>query len=546
MTVKPKQDLNLSQLAHEIGLDPEHLEFFGKDKAKISLQPLSNKSTLSKLILVSAITPTPAGEGKTTVSIGLAQGLRHSGRRAALALRQPSMGPVFGRKGTATGGGKSQLTPAESINLHFTGDFHAITSAHNLLAAAIDNRLHFNSTRLDPAKIVWKRVMDMNDRALRHIQVGLSSTDHHGRKSGFEITAASEIMAILCLSENSDDLKARLNRMIIGFTAEMEPVMAEEMKVTGSMLALLRDAMKPNLVQTLEGVPAFVHGGPFANIAHGCNSVLATRMALAHSDFTVTEAGFAFDLGGEKFIDIKCRQSGLSPDAVVIVATVRALKMHGGVSIEDLALENTAAVHRGLANLDAHLAAVRFFKRPVVVALNLFSHDTAEEVKVVRDHCKAQNVPFAVADVYGQGGPGALELAEKVVEATKEPSCVLNFAYSTEDTVETKVEKIVTQIYGAEGVDFSQHAVEKLDLFRKNNLDALPVCMAKTPDSLSDNPGLRGRPKGFRVSVRDFEIANGAGFLVALTGALVRMPALPRVPAAERIQMDDQGNISGW
>ena len=540
-----KLPLNLLSLANGMGLNPDHLEFYGKDKAKISFDAVT-QSTTSKLILVSAITPTPAGEGKTTLSIGLAQGLQQIGKRSALALRQPSMGPVFGRKGTATGGGKSQLTPADSINLHFTGDFHAITSAHCLLAATLDNALHFNSTRVDPSRVIWKRVLDMNDRALRHIQVGLSTANLQGRKSGFDITAASEIMAILCLSENYEDLRARLNRMVVGFTSEMEPVLAEEMRVTGSMLALLREALKPNLVQTIEGVPAWVHGGPFANIAHGCNSVLATRMALAHSDFAVTEAGFAFDLGGEKFIDIKCRQSGLKPDVIVIVATLRALKMHGGVSIENLSLENIEAVHQGLDNLDAHLDAARLFHRPVVVAINLFSHDTEEELKVVLDHCAKQKVACAIADVFGQGGLGALELAEQVVLATQVPVPELTYTYAMSETVESKVDKIVTKIYGAQGVDFSEQALKKLEIFRKNKLDHLPICMAKTQDSLSDNPKLRGRPKNFRISIRDFEIANGAGFLVALAGELLRMPALPRIPAAERIQMDDLGNITGW
>ncbi|MBC7753190.1 MAG: formate--tetrahydrofolate ligase [Moraxellaceae bacterium] len=537
---------NIYELAHEINLNPEHLEPYGKDKAKVSFAALSDKDSKAKLILVSAITPTPAGEGKTTVSIGLAQGLKQAGYRAALALRQPSMGPVFGRKGTATGGGKSILSPAESINLHFTGDFHAIGSAHCLLAAAIDNCLHFKTSRLDPERVLWKRVLDMNDRALRRIQVGISEAHPSGRQSGFDITAASEIMAILCLSENYDDLKVRLNRIIVGFTPELEPVTAEEIRVTGSMLALLREALKPNLVQSIEGVPAFVHGGPFANIAHGCNSVLATRMALAHADYVVTEAGFAFDLGGEKFIDIKCRQSGLSPDVIVIVATIRALKMHGGVEQSELALENKEALMQGLQNLDAHLQAARYFNRPIVVALNRFSSDSSDELKTVEQHCARQNISCAVADVFGLGGAGALELSEFVVKACAVPTSALPFVYSLNDSPIVKIEKIAKLIYGASGVDLSAEAEAKLNLLQKNNLGGLPICMAKTHESISDNPQLRGRPENFRISIRDFEINHGAGFLVALTGKLLRMPALPRTPKAEQIQMDGFGNITGW
>lgn len=546
MINESKLSLNLDRVVRDLDLNPDHLEFYGRDKAKVSFSALSGVSRGSKLILVSAITPTPAGEGKTTVSIGLAQGLRRAGHRSALALRQPSMGPVFGRKGTATGGGKSTLTPADSINLHFTGDFHAIGSAHCLLAAALDNTLHFRTSRLDPNRVLWKRVLDMNDRALRQIEIGTSAANPAGRKSGFDITAASEIMAILCLSENYEDLRTRLNRMIVGFTPEMEAVTAEEIRVTGSMLALLRDALKPNLVQTFEGVPAFVHGGPFANIAHGCNSVLATRMALAHSDYVVTEAGFAFDLGGEKFIDIKCRQSGLKPDVIVIVVTIRALKMHGGVALDALELENPDAVSRGLENLDAHLEAARFFCRPIVVAINRFVNDHAEELKRVHDHCIVNEVVCEVANVFAEGGFGALALAEEVVKLAQLPSKEMPFTYAKTDSVEEKIIKIANQVYGADGVDFSQYAQQKLETYRANGLHLLPICMAKTQESLSDDPKRFGRPSNFRISVRDFEIANGAGFLIALTGALLRMPGLPRVPAAERIQMDNFGNITGW
>jgi len=536
----------IGKVTASLGIPEQHVELCGRDKAKISLDALNPAARRGKLILVSAITPTPAGEGKTTVSIGLAQGLQRAGYRSALALRQPSMGPVFGRKGTATGGGKSTVQPADSINLHFTGDFHAITTAHCLLAAAIDNALHFKTTRLDPTKILWKRVIDMNDRALRQIRMGLSETNSVGRESGFDITAASEIMAILCLSESYDELRERLNRMVVGFTPEMQPVFAAELRVTGAMLAVLREALKPNLVQSVEGVPTFIHGGPFANIAHGCNSVLATRLALAHSEFTVTEAGFAFDLGGEKFINLKCRQTGLAPDVVVLVATVKALKMHGGVALADLAHENLPALGGGLQNLDAHLHSVRGFGRPVVVAINRFGNDTAAELALIQLHCAKQKVPCAVADVFGMGGEGALALAEHVVEASRENLGPLNFTYELEDPAEQKIEKIAKALYGASGVDFTETAQAKLALIRANGFGHLPICMAKTPDSLSDNPLLRGRPTGFRLSVRDFEIANGAGFLVALTGKLMRMPALPRVPSAEKIELNAAGQITGW
>jgi formate--tetrahydrofolate ligase len=544
--MSPIMETKIEKVAAELGISANHLELFGSDKAKISLAALDPNARKGKLILVSAITPTPAGEGKTTVSIGLAQGLRKAGHRSALALRQPSMGPVFGRKGTATGGGKSTVQPADSINLHFTGDFHAITTAHCLLSAALDNALHFNTTRLDPARVLWKRVIDMNDRALRHIRVGISEKTPEGRESGFDITAASEIMAILCLSENYDQLRERLNRIVVGFTHDMKPVLAEELRVTGAMLAVLREALKPNLVQSVEGVPTFIHGGPFANIAHGCNSVLATRLALTHSDFTVTEAGFAFDLGGEKFINIKCRQSGLSPDVVVLVATVKALKMHGGVDLKELGNENLTALELGLANLDAHIHSVRNFARPVVVAINRFGNDREEELALIKRHCAGKNISCSVADVFGAGGEGAIELAGFVVEASRANLVPIPFTYEKQDIVEIKVEKIAKSMYGASGVDFTETALEKLKLIRENGFAHLPICMAKTPDSLSDNPLLRGRPSGFRILVRDFEIANGAGFLVALTGKLMRMPALPRVPSAEKIQMDSTGTITGW
>jgi formate--tetrahydrofolate ligase len=533
----------LPLVAAELGLAPQHLLFYGRDKAKVALAALTGRPARGRLILVSALTPTPAGEGKTTVSIGLAQGLKKIGRSAALALREPSMGPVFGRKGGATGGGRSSLTPAQDINLHFTGDFHAITAANNLLAAVLDNRLHFKTVRLAPADVLWKRVLDVNERALRAITTSRGSPTE--RETGFNITAASEIMAILCLAESLADLRVRLNRIVLGFTPEGDPVFAEELKATGALLAVLRDALMPNLVQSVEGVPAFVHGGPFANIAHGCNSVLATRLALAHADFAVTEAGFAFDLGGEKFLDIKCRQSGLAPAAIVLVATVRALKHHGGTAPADLVRPDVAAVSCGLDNLAAHLASATRFGRPVIVAINQFGTDVPEELAAVQDFCRAQGVPCAVADVFGQGGDGAVELARTLVGALPASTPPVPFLYRDDEPVEQKLHNIVTRMYGADGVVLTPEAQAKLALFTKGGFQRLPICMAKTQDSLTDDPKKPGRPRGFTITVRDFEIANGAGYLVALTGQMMRMPALPRIPAAERIDVTDDGTITG-
>ncbi len=525
-----------------LGIDPQHLVCYGRDKAKVALEALPAGPPRGKLILVSAITPTPAGEGKTTMSIGLAQGLKKTGRSVALALRQPSMGPVFGRKGGATGGGKSSLTPAESINLHFNGDFHAITAAHNLLASAIDNQLFLGSTRLSPEGVTWKRVMDMNDRALRRITVGSKNTR---RASGFDITAASEVMAVFCLSESQADLRARLNRMVVGFTEDGDPVTAGEFRVTGAMMAILRDALAPNLVQSVEGVPAFVHGGPFANIAHGCNSILATRMALGYADFAVTEAGFAFDLGGEKFFHIKCRQAGLAPAVIVLVATVRALKMHGGTALADLTLPDVAAVERGLENLAAHAESAARFQRPVVVAINQFGTDHEDELAAVHDFCKANGLRSATANVFGAGGDGAIALADLVAEAAAEAVPELPYLYAENDPVEAKLHAIATQIYGADAVTLTPEARARLELFSRHGFDRLPLCMAKTQNSLSDQPALLGRPRGFTITVRDFELAAGAGFLVALTGTMMRMPALPKVPAAERIEVQEDGSITG-
>jgi formate--tetrahydrofolate ligase len=535
---------DISSVAHTLSISNEHLSLYGTDKAKVSLRALKDKPQRGRLILVSAITPTPAGEGKTTVSIGLAQGLKKIGQSVALALRQPSMGPVFGRKGGATGGGRSTVQPAQSINLHFTGDFHAITSAHNLLSSVLDNQLYNQQTRLSPKGLLWKRVMDVNDRALRRIRTSAGAPTE--RATGFDITAASEVMAILCLSESLADLRARLDRIVTGFTPEGEPVLAKEARVTGALLALLRDALQPNLVQSVEGVPAFLHGGPFANIAHGCNSVLATRMALAHADFAVTEAGFAFDLGGEKFMHIKCRQSGLKPEAIVIVATLRALKMHGGVALDALTNPDMDALTRGLENLEAHLESAREFERPVIVAINQFTNDNMYEIALVKEFCQSKGIPCALANVFGEGGAGAIQLAEIVLSVLADRADrALPFLYQPHDTVEHKLHAIATRIYGADGVVLTEEARAKFSLFEKSGFGHLPLCMAKTQNSLSDDPTKAGRPRGFTITVRDFEIANGAGFLVALTGTMMRMPALPKIPAAERIHVSEDGIITG-
>ena len=545
--------LPITDIARSIGIDSKHLTLYGNDKAKVALAALDDararRPKNGKLILVSAITPTPAGEGKTVTSIGLAQGLKKTGRSVALALRQPSMGPVFGRKGGAAGGGRSTLSPAHEINLHFTGDFHAITSAHNLLAAIIDNQLHFKQTRLAPDGVLWKRVLDCNDRALRSLRIGAGTPLE--RASGFDITAASEIMAALSLAASPADLRARIDRIVVGFTADGQPVRASEFRVTGALLALLRDALKPNLVQSAEGVPAFVHGGPFGNIAHGCNSVLATRMALAHADYAVTECGFAFDLGGEKFIDIKCRQTGLAPDAIVIVATIRALKMHGGVALADLEKPDAPAVERGLENLAAHLAAARSFKRPVTVAINRFPADTPAELDLVRAFCREAGAGCALSEVFARGGEGGAELADAVVDSIEKaaisatPTPPLEYVYPDAMPAREKIAAIATRIYGADGVDFLPDAERKLELFERAGFNALPVCMAKTQNSISDDEKKLGRPRNFRITVRDCELAAGAGFIVALTGKMMRMPALPKTPSAEKIDVNDDGEIVG-
>jgi formate--tetrahydrofolate ligase len=539
----------IAEVAGDLEIDAEHLEPYGRDKAKVRLEALRRAEASrprGRLILVSAITPTPAGEGKTTTSIGLAQGLRRIGQSSALALRQPSMGPVFGRKGGATGGGASRVEPSNTINLQFTGDFHAITAAHNLLAAAIDNRLHFRDMDLDPTRVLWKRALDMNDRALRNIVIGLGGHSQGvPRESGFDITAASEVMAILCLADSPADLRARIDRILVGYTSQGQPVRAGEIGVTGSMAAILNEAILPNLVQTTESTPAFVHGGPFANIAHGCNSILATRMAMAMADYAVTEAGFAFDLGGEKFFDLKCRVAGLNPAAIVLVATIRALKMHGGVGLDALKESNPGAVERGLENLAAHLDSAAHFGKPTIVAINQFNTDTPEELEVVHAYCAGRGVPCATADVFGAGGGGAIELAEKVVDAASAPETPLKPLYPLDWAPERKIDQIARIMYGADGVSILPAASAKLRKAARLGYGELPICMAKTQDSLSDNPKLRGRPTGYTLTVRDVEIAAGAGFLVALTGDIVRMPGLPQRPAAERIDVDAEGRIVG-
>lgn len=539
---------SIIEVGNELGIASEYLILFGRHKAKIELQALEAAEQQRKpgrLILVSAITPTPAGEGKTTTSIGLAQGLRKLGQKSALALRQPSMGPVFGRKGGATGGGKSRLEPSDSINLQFTGDFHAITAAHNLLSAAIDNSVHFGKGRIDPTRILWKRAIDMNDRSLRSIVTGLGGRAVGGTpmQSGFDITAASEVMAILCLAQSRSDLRGRLNRILIGYDRGRAPIFAAELGITGAMMAILNEAILPNLVQSQEGTPAFVHGGPFANIAHGCNSVLATKMALAHGDWAITEAGFAFDLGAEKFLDIKCRVAGLDPAAFVIVATVRALKMHGGVALSDLTKPDAKAVERGIVNLAAHLDAAAHFAKPTVVAINQRGEDTAEELAVIHQYCESRRVSCSTANVFGLGGDGAIDLAQKVMTAAQTPQKPLKSLYEVNAHFVDKVTAIAQSMYGADGVVLTPDAKSKIQKLEADGLSALPICMAKTQNSLSDNPKALGRPKGFTITVRDIEIAAGAGFIVALTGDIVRMPGLPESPAAEKIDVDEHGRI---
>lgn len=535
------------EIAKKLGLTEQEIIPYGSDKAKVRLEVLEKFPVRGKLILVSAITPTPAGEGKTTTTIGLGQAMARLNKSVCLALREPSLGPCLGMKGGATGGGLSQVLPREDINLHFTGDFHAVTSAHNLLSAMLDNKIyHEGLSNIDPRRILWRRVMDMNDRALRNIVIGLGGVlQGVPRESGFDITAASEIMAILCLAENFEDLKSRLGNILVAFTYQEEPVTAKSLNASGAMAALLKDALLPNLVQTTEGVPALIHGGPFANIAHGCNSVLATKMSMALSDWTITEAGFGFDLGAEKFFDIKCKGAGLDTSAVVLVATCRALKSHGGVEKPDLEKFNPEAVLKGLPNLDRHVENIKQFCEPPIVCLNRFEGDHPEEIEVVRKHCENHlQVPFAASNVFEEGGKGGIELAEKVIlhsEKNLQSFCPL---YDWNEDVKTKIWKIASKMYGADEIKYTPKAERDLRSIEKLGYQNLPVCIAKTPASLSDNPKLRGRPENFSVTVREILIAAGARFIIPLTGDILRMPGLPKVPQAEYIDL--RGNdISG-
>ncbi len=541
---------HIKEIAAGLGVPEDDLIFYGKHKAKLPLKFINlEKVKKNKLILVSAISPTPAGEGKTTVSIGLALGLNRIGRKTTVVLREPSLGPVFGIKGGATGGGHSQVLPMEDINLHFTGDFAAIEKAHNLLAAIIDNNIQNKKSNLeiDPRTVTWKRVMDMNDRSLRKIIVGLGGTmSGVPRETGFDIVAASEVMAILCLSNDLPHLKEKLGNIFVGYTYDRKPVYARDLKANGAMAALLKDAIMPNLVQTTEGTPAIIHGGPFANIAHGCNSIIATRMGLSLSDYVVTEAGFAFELGAEKFLDIKCRYAGLCPGAAVLVATVRALKYHGGVGLKELNRPDVEAVRRGLENLEKHVENMKQFRLSPVIAINLFTSDTDGEIAVIKEKCKELGVPVAVADVWGKGGAGALELAALAAKAVEDnKNCAFQPVYEWEWPVEKKIEAIAGKMYGARHIDYTAKAKKDLEKINSLGLAELPVCIAKTQKSLSDNPELLGRPKDFVVTVREIEIASGAGFLIPITGDIMRMPGLPEHPASENIDIDADGNVTG-
>ena len=541
--LRPIQDI-----AAGIGLDAGDIDLYGETKAKIrtaAIQRLAGRPD-GRLVLVTAMTPTPAGEGKSTTTVGLGDAFRKLGKRAIVAIREPSLGPCFGVKGGAAGGGYAQVVPMEDINLHFTGDFHAITAAHNLLSAVLDNHIfQGNALGIDARRVIWKRVLDMNDRALRNVVLGLGGPAHGvPRESGFEITVASEIMAILCLATDLADLKSRLSRIIVGETADGRTVTAADLKVVGSLTVLLKDAIRPNLVQTIEGTPAFVHGGPFANIAHGCNSLAATRLALKLGEVVVTEAGFASDLGAEKFFDIKCRAGGLAPSAAVVVATVRALKMHGGIPRDQLGKEDVAAVQRGLENLAKHVENVRHFGVPAVVALNHFTADTDAEVKAVMDACAALGVPARLSRVWADGGPGGTDVAKAVLDVMEAPSS-FSVLYPDELPLEAKIDTIARKIYGADGVALLPAAAAKLKRFADLGYGRLPVCMAKTQSSLSDDARKLGRPRDFTVTIRDAKVAAGAGFVVAYAGDILTMPGLPKVPAAEAIDIDENGNVVG-
>lgn len=538
----------IAEIAQKAGIADEYLESYGRYKAKVDPRLLKESDRPEgKLILVTAITPTPAGEGKTTTTIGLADGLRHIGKNAVVALREPSLGPVFGIKGGAAGGGYAQVVPMEDINLHFTGDFHAIGAANNLLAAMLDNHIYQgNALHIDPRRITWRRCVDMNDRQLRFITDGLGGrVNGVPREDGYDITVASEIMAVFCLSSSITDLKERLSRIVVGYTYDEQPVTAGQLGAVGAMAALLKDAIKPNLVQTLEGTPAFVHGGPFANIAHGCNSVMATRMAMKLGDYAVTEAGFGADLGAEKFLDIKCRMAGLRPSAVVMVATVRALKMHGGLAKTDLGREDLGALEAGLPNLLRHVSnIVNVYKLPCVVAVNRFPTDTDAEISLVIEKCRALGVRTVLSTVWADGGAGGTELAEEVVRLCELPND-FSFSYPLEDSIEDKIAAVVRRIYGGDGVTFAPAASKEIARLTALGYGDLPVCMAKTQYSFSDDPTKLGAPEGFTVTVRNVKVSAGAGFIVALTGDIMTMPGLPKAPAAQRIDVDENGRISG-
>lgn len=541
--------LHIREIGKKLGLNEDELEFYGKYKAKIdyNLLKIHKKNKKAKLILTTAINPTPAGEGKTTTTIGLADGLQKIGKKSIVALREPSLGPVFGIKGGAAGGGYAQVIPMEDINLHFTGDFHAIGAANNLLAAMIDNHIHQgNKLNIDPRTITWRRCVDMNDRQLRNIVCGMGrKVDGIVREDGFDITVASEVMAAFCLANDIAELREKLGNIIIGYTYENLPVMAKELNANGAMAALLKDALKPNLVQTLEGTPAFVHGGPFANIAHGCNSIIATKMAMNFADYVVTEGGFGADLGAEKFLDIKCRMADIKPDAVIIVVTVRALKYNGGVDKGNLNDTNLEALEAGLPNLLKHVENItQVFKLPAVVAINEFPTDSQEEINLIKEKCNDLGVSVTLSQVWAKGGEGGVELAKEVVKLCEEENN-FEYAYSLEGSIKDKINEIAKKIYGAEGVDFTKEADKEIANLEKLGFDNLPICMAKTQYSLTDDPSKLGRPENFRITVRKINISAGAGFIVALTGDIMKMPGLPKVPSAERIDIDENGVIVG-
>ena len=539
---------HIREIAEKIGISEDELELYGKYKAKISQEAWNRvkDNPDGKLILVTAINPTPAGEGKTTTSVGLADAFHKQGKKTIVALREPSLGPCFGMKGGAAGGGYAQVVPMEDINLHFTGDFHAITTAHNLLAAVLDNHIQQgNALDIDVRRVVWKRVLDLNDRALRNVVIGLGGKAHGvPRETGFDITVASEMMAILCLADGLEDMKKRLGEIVVAYTRDGRAVRAKELNVTGALTLLFKDAIKPNLVQTLEGTPAFIHGGPFANIAHGCNSVMATKYALKFADYAITEAGFGADLGAEKFLDIKCRFAGIHPDAVVIVATVRALKMHGGLPKQELTKVDMEALEKGIANLTKHIANIHKFGLPTVVAINAFPTDTKEELDFVEKKCNELGAEVALSEVWAKGGEGGLALAEKVEEAMNKKAD-FKFIYDVNESIPAKIEAIAKEIYGADGVDFTAPAKKQLAEIEALGMDKMPVCMAKTQYSLSDDATKLGRPEGFRITVRELRISAGAGFIVALTGNILTMPGLPKKPAAENMDITPDGKITG-